>query len=764
MGNLHRNTSNRNTSNRNRQGRSRGTSRLQRWSIILLCTLICCTMLSGCSSSGSPQSSAGKTASGSEQESAERAQEGGTDGQSDTSGSAHTIQSVIRATSDEENMDVRCTKILEEMTPEQKIGQMIMPSMEQYEDENGNLTDMTELNEEYRQAILEYGFGGIILFSSNMENTEQEIRLISDLQETAASGNSISGIPMFISIDQEGGSVGRIPDAAVMTGNMALAATGEDAQDNARRTAGIIGEEISSLGINMDFAPVMDVNNNPSNPVIGVRSFGSDPETVARLGTAFMETLQEKDIIPVLKHFPGHGDTDTDSHTGLPSIDKSLEELTETELVPFREAIDAGTDMIMTSHIQFPEIETETYTAADTGEKIFLPATLSRKMITGVLRGELGFDGVVITDSLAMGAISEHFAPGDVAELAINAGADILLMPMALTNADSLAQMGDYIQSILTKVQEGKIPQERIDESVLRILKLKMKYGILDMDSMDDHSEQRAEEEETPNTASEASEEEGLLEKTAAADAVIGSMAHHETEWEIMSEAVTLVQNKDVLPIAENQYQKVVFLTMNEDMQNSVEYAIRRLTDEGIVPEGFSSSCEILPMRGEPAGENTSGENISLRKLRSKIKDADLLIAISVVTSHDDMDPDTEDGEQAALVREAIREMKSHGGKSVVISSWLPYDTAIYQEADAILLSYGYQKMPEIPAAFEEDEWEKVPGYGVNLPSAICAAFGEFTPTGTLPVDIPVVNKKYDFTEKILYPEGYGLSDWGTTP
>lgn len=759
----------------------------------------------------------------------------------ETAGSADTIQSTITATAGEEDADARCKVILEKMTPEQKIGQMIMPSMEQYEDENGNLTNLTELNEEYRQAILDYGFGGIVLFSSNMENTQQEIKLISDMQEAAVSEDSISGIPLFISIDQEGGSVGRIPDATVMTGNMALAATGERAEENTRETAGIIGEEVSALGINMDFAPVMDVNNNPSNPVIGVRSFGSDPETVARLGNAFKEALQQKGVIPVLKHFPGHGDTDTDSHTGLPSIDKSLEKLSETELVPFKKSIEEGADMIMTSHIQFPQIETETYTSTGTGEKICLPATLSKKMITGVLREELGFDGVLITDSLVMGAISDNFDPKDAAALAINAGADILLMPMTLTNADDLAQMGEYIQAILAKVQSGEIPQERIDESVLRILKLKMKYGILDNidETMDETSAQNNENAENATTSTVAeSSESGTASSTASgsptntaisskpsagsasgADAVIGSQAHHEAEWEIMSQAVTLVRNESILPLAADQYHKVVFLTMNADMQNSVDFAMRRLAEEGIIPEDFS--YEVLPMRQKAAEEGTSGENITAETLRSRIRDADLVIAISVVTTHNDMDPETEDGEQAALIREAIQYEKSHGGRSVVISSWLPYDAAIYQEADAILLTYGYQKMPEIPEGlytatpdtegvsssltanseagsatpdFEtgsnaggattisntgstatafgtdmeagessirgETGWKKVPGYGVNLPSAICAAFGEYTPSGILPVDIPAVDNNYEFTEKILYPEGYGILNW----
>lgn len=768
-----------------------------------------CILLLGCSTSGSSDTEA--------------------DRPSEMSGSAGTIQSTITATAGEEDADARCKAILEKMTPEQKIGQMIMPSMEQYEDEDGSLTNLTELNEEYRQAILDYGFGGIILFSSNMENTQQEIKLISYMQEAAVSDDSISGIPLFISIDQEGGSVGRIPDATVMTGNMALAATGEGAEENTRETAGIIGEEVSALGINMDFAPVMDVNNNPSNPVIGVRSFGSDPETVARLGTSFMEALQQKGVIPVLKHFPGHGDTDTDSHTGLPSIDKSLEDLSETELVPFKKSIEEGADMIMTSHIQFPQIETETYTSTGTGEKISLPATLSKKMITGVLREELGFDGVVITDSLVMGAISDNFDPQDAAALAINAGADILLMPMALTNEDDLAQMGEYIQSLLAKVQSGEISQERIDESVLRILKLKMKYGILD----------------SAGESSVRNNENADKMSPSEADSVIGSQAHHEAEWEIMSEAVTLVRNEGILPLAAEQYQKVVFLTMNEDMQNSVDFAMQRLVSEGIVPGDFS--YEILPMRQKAAGEDTAGENISSETLRSKIRDADLVIAISVVTTHDDMDPETEDGEQAALIREAIRYTKKQDGRSVVISSWLPYDAAIYQEADAILLTYGYQKMPEIPeglyvnnpgtggesvslaansdtgetstslaavmdtgeastsfadfsdtggattapetgskagsattisntgstaTAFGtgmeagessirgETGWKKVPGYGVNLPSAICAAFGEYTPSGILPVDIPTVDNNYEFTEEILYPEGYGILNW----
>ena len=192
---------------------------------------------------------------------------------------------------------------------------------------------------------------------------------------------------------------------------MALAATGNP--EYARTMASIYGRELGLVGVNTDFAPVMDINNNPNNPVIGVRSFGDSPETVAEYGIPFMEGLHDQGTIVTLKHFPGHGNTDTDSHTGFPCIESTYEELKDFELVPFQAAFEAGADMIMTAHIQYPKIETDTYTSISTGEEVYLPATMSHTILTDILRGDMGFDGLVVTDALDMAAICACFGMGE---------------------------------------------------------------------------------------------------------------------------------------------------------------------------------------------------------------------------------------------------------------------------------------------------------------------------------------------------------------
>ena len=258
---------------------------------------------------------------------------------------------------------------------------------------------------------------------------------------------------------------------------MALAATGDP--ENARKMANIYGTELSLLGINADYAPVLDVNNNPNNPVIGVRSFSDSPEIVSEYGSKYIEGLHETGTIVTLKHFPGHGNTDTDSHTGFPVINSSLDDLRACELIPFQKAIDSGADMIMTAHIQYPQIEKETYTSKSTGEKVYLPATMSHTILTDLLRDEMGFEGVVVTDALDMAAINDNFSDEDIMLLAINAGADMIMLPIIM-DTNQFKRDLEMIETAIRLVEEGKIDIETIDESVRRILTLKKNHGLLD--------------------------------------------------------------------------------------------------------------------------------------------------------------------------------------------------------------------------------------------------------------------------------------------
>ena len=242
------------------------------------------------------------------------------------------------------------------MTLEEKIAQMMMPTFRKWGDSPEKARAITKLPEEIKTTIEKYHLGGIILFTENTPDEKTTKELIDSMQKANTEGGAIS--KLFIAIDQEGGRVTRLKTGTMMCGNMALGAAQNP--ELSKQSAELIGQELSSLGINVNFAPVMDINNNPANPVIGNRSFSDNPELVSKLGQAAIEGFHNQNIITAVKHFPGHGDTSTDSHTGLPSIYKSMEEIKKLELIPYKNIL-TQTDMLMTAHIRFPQIEKETY-------------------------------------------------------------------------------------------------------------------------------------------------------------------------------------------------------------------------------------------------------------------------------------------------------------------------------------------------------------------------------------------------------------------
>lgn len=268
----------------------------------------------------------------------------------------------------------------------------------------------TELDPGFVSLVRECKVGNVILFRRNVKSAAQLERLCTSLRRLIVAE---TGFEPFIAIDQEGGVVSRFsPDMAITPGAMALAAAGGDAPYRAAR---ITAQQLRAAGVNFDLAPVLDVNSNPLNPVIGVRSFGDVPEEAAERALGFMRGLLDGGIMACGKHFPGHGDTDTDSHIGLPKVDKSREELEKCELLPFRRAIEAGIPAIMTSHVLFPAIEPEK-----------LPATMSRRILTGLLREEMGFCGVIISDCMEMDAVAKYYGTVHAATTALDAGADIV--------------------------------------------------------------------------------------------------------------------------------------------------------------------------------------------------------------------------------------------------------------------------------------------------------------------------------------------------
>ncbi len=336
--------------------------------------------------------------------------------------------------------------LLDRMTVEEKVGQLLIAGMEG-----------TTPGADAQAAITDYRVGGIILFKRNVETVEQLTALTDGLKEL----NQNSEIPLFLGIDEEGGPVSRMPDE--LTDLPSMYEFGKTGDPTLTYTVGrVLADLCRNQGINLNFAPVLDVWSNPDNTVIGRRAFGTDAETVSTMGLPVMKGLQDYGVIPVVKHFPGHGDTLVDSHEALPVVDKTVDELWELELKPFAAAVEAGADAVMVGHILERGIDPDH------------PASLSYAVVTELLRGELGFTGVVCTDDLTMGAISSQWGMGEAAVLAVEAGDDLLLVCHGADNLTSARQ------ALLDAVAEGRITEERLDESVRRILLLKETYALTD--------------------------------------------------------------------------------------------------------------------------------------------------------------------------------------------------------------------------------------------------------------------------------------------
>ncbi|WP_337099306.1 beta-N-acetylhexosaminidase [Paenibacillus sp. YIM B09110] len=337
---------------------------------------------------------------------------------------------------------------IDDMTLNEKIGQMIIVGLEG-----------TKADKEAIKMIKENKIGGFILFKDNMSSADQIVSLLNALK----SENESNNIPLWLSVDQEGGKVNRLPKSFVgIPTAKSIGAADNDSYTGAVSQA--IGLALKSLGFNMDFAPVLDINSNPNNPVIGSRSFGSNADSVIRHGIGTMEGLRSNHIAAVVKHFPGHGDTSVDSHLELPVVGKSLSELEQFELLPFKEAIAQDADAVMVAHLLIPSID-------DTN-----PASLSKEIITGLLRDELGYDGVVMTDDMTMGGIINHHDIGEAAVRSIQAGTDIVLV-----GHDNGMQNKVY-NALKASADSGELSKEKIDEHVHRILELKAKYALSDND------------------------------------------------------------------------------------------------------------------------------------------------------------------------------------------------------------------------------------------------------------------------------------------
>ncbi|WP_088051206.1 beta-N-acetylhexosaminidase [Virgibacillus dakarensis] len=334
--------------------------------------------------------------------------------------------------------------IIANMSLDEKIGQMMIAGV-----------SGTSLNGDNLNLISKYKVGGIILYANNLESPNQTIDLLNEIKTK----NVRNRLPLLLGVDQEGGEVSRLPgDLINLPSNKHI---GEQGNGGYSYTIGsMLGKQLTAFGFNLDFAPVLDVNSNPDNPVIGDRSFGNNPEIVSDLGIQTMKGIQSEGIISVIKHFPGHGDTSVDSHLELPRVNKSLKELHRLELIPFERAIQNGADVVMVAHILLPKIDPE------------FPSSMSPKIIDGILRNQFAFSGVVMTDDMTMKAITDNFDIGQAAVESVKAGNDMILVAHGYHNVITV------IKALEDAVHNGELTEERINESVSRIIHLKRKYDI----------------------------------------------------------------------------------------------------------------------------------------------------------------------------------------------------------------------------------------------------------------------------------------------
>ena len=490
---------------------------------------------------------------------------------------------------------------ISKLTLEQKIGQMFLVSF-----------DGTAVSQETKEHFLRSCFGNYIYFSKNLADY-RSIRALSDsLQDVA---KEICGIPAFISVDQEGGMVARVRTGSThFPSGMAVTASGIPLE-TVEYMGELVGEGLKNLGININHAPVADVNNNPQNPVIGARAYSDEPKVVAEMVCAYVKGLQRSGVIANVKHFPGHGDTDLDSHLDLPYINHDMERLHAVELVPFKAAIACGTASIMSAHIVFKAIDKE------------YPATLSSKVIGELLRKDLGFGGLVISDCMSMEAIKENYTTPRGCVLAIKAGVDMICL-----NADIETQK-QCVKQVYEAVMSGEISMDTIDAALMRIMEYKSKY-ICDNDT-------------------QPSEVYPVHEKLAD---------------EISDKSITLAKdNKDVLPLRGKSVFVISTPPYRASIANDDIYKARAFAKEA--SEALKADYTII---------NRNPDETEIAEALAKSADHNIIVYAVCNATHN-----------LGQVR-LFDALKAAGKIVVLITLGLPYDILLMDSADAHIAAYEY--------------------------------------------------------------------------
>ena len=363
---------------------------------------------------------------------------------SEADGTGEETSETESVESQEEILEELVEACVADMSLEDKVAGLFIITPEQLT----GVGTAIQAGEGTQEALKKYPVGGLVYFAKNIQSADQ-------LKEMLAKTVSYATYPLFLGVDEEGGSVARVADQLKLTNVGPMADIGAGGDPGAAYTAGqTIGNYLKDYGFNLDFAPVADVLTNPDNKVIGDRAFGSDAALVSQMVASAVQGLQDTGVSACIKHFPGHGDTSGDSHEGAVETDRTAEEMQGTEFLPFQAGIEAGTDMVMVGHISAPGL-----TGGDAA-----PASINENIITGVLRRQLGYDGIVITDAMNMSAISEYYTADEAAVKALKAGADMILMPEDFVTA---------YEGVIAAVKDGTIDENRINDSLKRVYRVK---------------------------------------------------------------------------------------------------------------------------------------------------------------------------------------------------------------------------------------------------------------------------------------------------
>ncbi|MEU8968540.1 glycoside hydrolase family 3 protein [Streptomyces monashensis] len=530
--------------------------------------------------------------------------------------------------------DRRLRALISRMTLEEKVGQLFVMRVYGH---SATAPDQADIDANLKELgvrtaaelIATYRVGGVIYFTwaHNTRDPRQIAELSDGIQK--ASLDQARGLPVLIGTDQEHGAVCRVgKPATLFPGAMALGAGGS--RSDVRTLGRISGAELRAMGINQDYSPDADVNVNPANPIIGVRSFGAAPDKVAELVAAEVQGYQQSRVAATAKHFPGHGDTATDSHTGFPVITHTRARWETLDAVPFRAAIAVGIDSIMTAHIQFPALD-------DSGD----PATLSHPVLTGILRGELGYDGVVITDSLGMQGVRTKYGDDRVPVLALKAGVDQLLDPPSIDVA---------WHAVLKAVQDGELTESRLDESILRILRLKSRLGLFD----------------------------APYSSRAGVERTVGTKAHLAAADRIAERTTTLLVNADrTLPFAPRTARRILVVGADPDSPTGTTGPPTGVLAAALTELGFTATA--LPT-------GTSPTAAAIARAVTAARDADAV----VVATYDV----TADSSQRTLVEHLL----ATGRPVAALAVRNPYDVAQLPAVKACLTSYGWTDV-EVRAA-----------------------------------------------------------------